>query len=177
MQKFRQKFTLAALALALTLSLGLLARPALAVDAWLQPSVDKLMSWGVLSGYADGDLHINDPISRAEFTAMVNRAYGYDETSPTPFTDVSTAAWYAEDIAIGYATGYFKGSSETMAEPENSLTREQAITVLARNLRLEEAAGEVTNFRDGHDFASWSRGYIKTAVNRGLVNGLSLIHI
>ena len=171
MQKFRQKFTLAALALALTLSLGLLARPALAVDAWLQPSVDKLMSWGVLSGYADGDLHINDPISRAEFTAMVNRAYGYDETSPTPFTDVSTAAWYAEDIAIGYATGYFKGSSETMAEPENSLTREQAITVLARNLRLEEAAGEVTNFRDGHDFASWSRGYIKTAVNRGLVNG------
>ena len=77
------------------------------------------MSWGVLSGYADGDLHINDPISRAEFTAMVNRAYGYDETSPTPFTDVSTAAWYAEDIAIGYATGYFKGSSETIAEPEN----------------------------------------------------------
>ena len=51
------------------------------------------------------------------------------------------------------------------------VTREQAITVLARNLRLEEAAGEVTNFRDGHDFASWSRGYIKTAVNRGLVNG------
>ncbi len=40
MQKFRQKFTLAALALALTLSLGLLARPALAVDAWLQPSVE-----------------------------------------------------------------------------------------------------------------------------------------
>ncbi len=170
MQKFRQKIVLA-LTLMLTLSIGLLARPALAVDAWLQPSVDKLMSWGVLSGYADGDLHINDPISRAEFTAMVNRAYGYDETSPTPFTDVSARSWYAEDIAIGYATGYFKGASDTLAEPENSLTREQAITVLARNLRLEEAAGEVTNFSDGRNFSSWSRGYIKTAVNRGLVNG------
>ena len=160
--------------LALSLAIMLALAPtgtALAVDAWLQPSLDKMLSWGVLNGDANGDLHINDPISRAEFTAMVNRAYGYDETAPTPFTDVAERAWYAEDIAIGYGTGYFNGTSPTLAEPESSLTREQAITVLARNLRLEEAAGEVTNFRDGRKFSNWSRGYIKTAVNRGLVNG------
>ena len=84
---------------------------------------------------------------------------------------MAARAWYAEDIAIGYGTGYFNGTSPTLAEPETALTREQAITVLARNLRLEEAAGEVTNFRDGRNFSNWSRGYVKTAVNRGLVNG------
>lgn len=161
---------LAALALSLMLTLAP-AQTALAVDAWLQPSLDKLLGWGVLNGDANGDLHLNDPISRAEFTAMVNRAYDYDETAPTPFTDVAARAWYAEDIAIGYGTGYFNGTSPTLAEPETALTREQAITVLARNLRLEEAAGEVTNFRDGRNFSNWSRGYVKTAVNRGLVNG------
>ena len=122
--------------LVLSLAIMLALTPtgtALAVDAWLQPSLDKMLSWGVLNGDANGDLHINDPISRAEFTAMVNRAYGYDETAPTPFTDVAARAWYAEDIAIGYGTGYFNGTSPTLAEPESSLTREQAITVLARD--------------------------------------------
>lgn len=170
--RLRKRLAKLAFSLALALSLTVcLALPAQAADEWLQPSLDKLLAWGVLNGYADGDLHINDAISRAEFTAMVNRAYGYDESVPTPFTDVSARDWFAEDIAIGFGTGYFNGTSATLAEPNSALTREQAITVLARNLRLEEAEGEVTNFRDGRSFSDWSRGYIKTAVNRGLVNG------
>ena len=145
--------------------------PAAAANEWMQDSLDKLTNWGVVLGDEAGGLNLDAQITRAEFTAMVNRAYGYTETTSTPFNDVLPSAWYADDISIGYNTGYFSGTSPTTASPGLSLTREQAIAVLARNLRLEESTGEVTEFTDGHDFSSWSRGYVKSAVNRGLVNG------
>ena len=128
---------LPAFLLAAALCLFCLPRPALAVDAWLEEPLAKLQSWNVISGDTTGNLHLNSPITRAEFTAMINRAYGYSTRNNIPFTDVARSAWYSDDIAIGYGTGYFSGTSATTAEPDATLTREQAVTLLARNLRFE----------------------------------------
>lgn len=162
---------LPALLLAAALLLSLLPRPAYAVDAWLEEPLAKLQSWNVISGDATGNLHLNSPITRAEFSAMINRAYGYSIKDKIPFTDVPLASWYYDDIAIGYNTGYFSGTAATTAEPDAPLTREQAVTLLARNLRFEENAGEVTGFTDGRRFSDWSRSYIKTASDADLIHG------
>jgi len=143
-----------------------------ATPAWMQESLTKLTDWGVLKGYPDGKMHENDPVTRAQFVAMINRAFGYStKASKTPFKDVNKKAWYADDISIAYNAGYFTGTSKTTASPNAALTREQAVTILARNLRLEETPGQIMDFTDGDDFASWSRGYIKSAVADGLING------
>lgn len=145
--------------------------PASAGTEWVQESVDKLSSWGVITRSDSSAQRLNARITRAEFTAMVNRAYGYSDTTETPFTDVPAYAWYADDIAIGYNAGYFSGTTETTASPNEQLTREQAITLLGRNMRLPETTGEVTQFSDGRTFSNWSKGYIKSAVDGGMVNG------
>lgn len=150
-----------------------LTPPAAADNAWVMDSVNKLTEWGVITGRDTGGQQLNAVISRAEITAMVNRAYGYTETAPIPFTDVPSSAWYSDDIAIGYNAGYFSGTTETTADPTGSLTREQAIALMARNLRLGESSGEVTQFTDGRSFSTWSMGYIKSAVENGLINGYS----
>ena len=147
--------------------------PAAAGNEWVMDSVNKLTSWGVITGRDTGDQQLNAVITRAEITAMVNRAYGYTEVGEIPFTDVPSSAWYADDIAIGYNTGYFSGTTETTASPDGSLTREQAIALMARNLRLPESTGEVTQFTDGRTFSTWSMGYIKAAAENGLINGYS----
>ncbi len=157
--------------LALALCLFCLPGTASAVEAWLAEPLAKLQSWNVISGDATGDLHLNSPITRAEFTAMVNRAYGYTQRATVPFTDVPRSAWYSDDIAIGYGTGYFSGTSGTTAEPDATLTREQAVTILARNLRYQEEPGEVTGFSDGRRFSEWSRSYIKQAAEADLIHG------
>lgn len=149
---------------------GLRAAAAPAVAAWMQESMDKLSGWGVMRGDAGG-LRPNSEITRAEYAAMINRAYGYDRVGKIPFSDVPAGAWYADDIAIGYTAGYFSGTSPQTASPEASLTREQAMVILARNMRLQESAGEVTEFTDGRNFSSWSKGAVKAAVGLGLVNG------
>lgn len=151
--------------------LVLFSSPADAAESWMQDSLDKLVNWGVMNGFPDGQLHEYDPVTRAQFVAMVNRALGYTEVAETPFTDVPTSAWYAEDIAIAYNAGYFSGTSATTASPDATLTREQAVVLLSRNLRLAQSTGEVMEFSDGNSFGSWSKGYIKSAVTSGMING------
>ena len=159
-----------ALALCMTLSLlPALAAPALADES--DAAMDQLQSWGVVGGYPDGNLHPERSLTRAEFVSMVNRAYGYTQTGPTPFIDVPASAWYADDVAIAYNAKYFTGVSPRMAAPDDSLTREQSMVLLARNMRLDPVAGEVTEFADGRDFSEWSRGYARAAAQADLIDG------
>lgn len=139
--------------------------------SWMQPSLDQLVQWGVMTGYGDGSLYPNRAITRAEFVAMVNRAYGHTKTGAVSFQDVSQSAWYADDIAIAYGAGYFSGTSTNEASPNAMLTREQAMVLLAQNLRLNGVAGEVTEFSDGNQFSYWSKEYVKAAVQQGLISG------
>lgn len=163
---------LGALVLALCMSLSLL--PVLgggAEAAYSDSAMDDLLNWGVVSGYPDGSLRPERSLTRAEFVAMVNRAYGFTQTGPTPFTDVPEGAWYHDDIGIAYSANYFTGVTATTALPNGTLTREQAVVLLGRNMRLEQVTGEVTEFSDGRDFGQWSRGYARAAAQAGIIGG------
>ncbi|MBQ9345857.1 MAG: S-layer homology domain-containing protein, partial [Oscillibacter sp.] len=134
-------------------------------------ALQKLNEWNVIQGYSDGQLHPERYVTRAQFVAMVNRAYGYRETGSHPFSDVPADAWYANDIGIAYNAGYFTGTSSSTASPNTNLSRQQAMTLLAKNMRLESVPGEVTEFRDGNAFAPYASGYVKACVQKGLVGG------
>ncbi len=70
---------LAALVLAaLTLCAFLTARPVRAAE-WMTPYLEQVQEWGVMRGDANGDLHEDRPITRAEFVTLVYRAFGYTE--------------------------------------------------------------------------------------------------
>lgn len=162
-----------ALFFALCLSLSLCPALIGTADAAGEGAMDQLVNWGVVGGYPDGGAHPERSLTRAEFTAMVNRAYGYTKTGATPFTDVAENAWYSDDIAIAYNANYFNGISPHMAGPDQTLTRETAMVLLARNMRLDPVGGEVVEFSDGRSFASWSRGYARAAAQAGLIDGYS----
>lgn len=142
-----------------------------AAPEWMQSSLNQLMDWGIMSGYPDGELHEDNPITRAEFVAMANRAFGYDETGSIPFTDVPSSAWYSTDINVAYNASYFTGTSPTTASPNARLTREQAVVLLAHCLRMEQTPGEVTEFTDGRSFSGWSQGFVKDVTRSGLISG------
>ncbi len=162
----------AAIAFGLFVPPAPLSTKASAAVSFAQPYMEKLNQWNVLLGDATGDLRPESPITRAEFTAMINRAYGFTDTGEgNTFSDVPEDAWYADDIAIAKTAGYFSGTSASTANPESYLTREQAMVLLAKSGRLESIPGEVTEFTDGRSFSPWSKGYVKAAVNRNLVSG------
>lgn len=155
---------LAALVLALAL-------PPVNAASYMQPYLDKVVDWGVMRGDLSGNLNEDGNISRAEFVAMVNRAFGYTKTGPTPFQDIEATDWYAEDVGIAYNIGYITGTSANRFSPNASVTREQAAVILARIMMLPAQTGENTLFSDSRNMASWSRGLIEAAALYGLVNG------
>ena len=165
---------LLSLLLCLAMTAGLLpavAPAARAEESWVQPYLDKLVDWGVMRGDQAGNLDPDRSISRAEFISMINRAYGYNQAGTTPFDDVPVSAWYYDDIGIAYRAGYFSGTAEKLASPEQLLTREQAIVILSRNLMLQPGLGEALGFTDTRDLSDWSRGLVKTATDYGLAKG------
>ena len=48
------------------------------------------------------------------------------------FTDVKDSAWYAKEVAAAYELGFVKGTSDTLYEPNNTVSVAEAITMASR---------------------------------------------
>ena len=160
--------------LCLALMLGLMPVTGVVQTAeaahWADPYGEQLVEWGVIR--SSPDLRMGDTITRAEFVAMCNRAFGFSRLGSTPFVDVPPSAWYAQDINIAYNAGYFKGTSGDTASPLGTLTREQAAVLVARCMVMQETVGEGLNFTDSRDLSDWSRGLVSTIADEGIISGL-----
>ena len=159
--------------LCLALALGLLPASGLVQTAeahWADPYGEQLVEWGVIN--PSTNLRLDSTITRAEFAAMCNRAFGYTKLGENPFIDVNPQDWYYEDINIAYNAGYFMGAGGNRALPNETLSREQATVLVARNLMLQETVGEVLGFTDNHSLSDWSRGLIGAAVAEGMITSL-----
>ena len=130
----------AALLLTVVMCMSLAVPSASAASSTLQPYLDKIVSWGVMRGDINGNLNADRTITRAEFVTLINRAFGYSKTGTTPFRDVPSTAWYAEDVGIAYTEGYIMGTTATTFSPNSSVTREQAAVILALTVNLLQLA-------------------------------------
>ncbi len=161
------------LLMAAALLVGLV--PALTQDAsaahWAAPYLDQLVDWGFMRG--DQAINPDQPLTRAEFMAIVNRAYGYNKVGSMPFTDVAKSDWFYDDVSIAYNANYIQGTSKTTASPNATLTREQAVYILGRNMRLKETTGETLDFSDSRSISNWSQGMVHSAVDHYIVTGYS----
>ena len=136
---------------------------------WADPYLDQMVEWGYMR--ADQAADPNAPMTRADFMAVVNRAYGYHETGPIPFDDVQPTDWFYDDVRIAYTARYISGTSENTASPNDPLNRETVIFILGKNMMLQESPGESLAFADSRETSSWSRGMVKSAVDHYLVAG------
>ena len=163
---------LLSLLLAAVLLIG--AVPGLTLTAsaehWADEYLDQLVDWGVIRPDQASDP--DRPITRADFMAIVNRAYGYTKkAADMPFTDVDVSDWFFVVVSIAYNTGYISGTSPTTVSPNYVLNREMAVFILGKNMMLKETPGEDMSFSDSRDISTWARGVIKTAIDTGIASG------
>lgn len=118
-------------------------------------------------------------MSRAQFVTVLWRLAGTpEETRDTPFTD--TAGQYIDfqkAIAWGYHQGYVKGTSEETFSPDNTLTRQEAMTILFRyaggqsGMELMFTGIYDGQFQDSADIAPWARSAMYWGVYHELIQG------
>ncbi|MFI3249628.1 MAG: S-layer homology domain-containing protein [Eubacteriales bacterium] len=136
---------------------------------WSQPYLDRMLAYGFMR--PEQIVDPNASLTRADFMAIVNRSFGYTEMGGNPFTDVTTADWFHDDICIAANAGYIAGTTATTAAPHGTLTRETVAFVLGENLMLSDSFGENLTFADGRDVSDWSRTMVKAASEYGIMQG------
>lgn len=65
-------------------------------------------------------------------TALALSAEVITDEGKLPFKDVGTNAWYHDTVVYSYLNGYIMGTSDTTMSPSQPLTRESAVSILAR---------------------------------------------
>ena len=137
---------------------------------WAQNIIEGWMDKDLIKGYPDGSFKPDNNITRAEFSAMVNRAFGYTSKTPISYPDVKEGEWYYASLEIAVAAGYIGGYPDGTMRPNNPITREEAASLLAKLNRLTENESAAGVFTDSAKFY-WSKGAIGAVSEAKLMGG------
>ncbi|MFC5529749.1 S-layer homology domain-containing protein [Cohnella yongneupensis] len=139
--------------------------------SWAWATLKQWLDNGWLHGYADGMLRPEQPISRAEYAAIVNRAFGLSETSSVSYSDVKASDWYYDDIAKAVKAGYVIGFEDGSFKPGQAVNRQEAALILATFLRLDLSRDDVARFGDAADIDDASWGAVAVLLAQNLIQG------
>ena len=123
--------------------------------AWYAEAVTAAVDNGLLYGKSATSLDPNGDMTRAEMAAIINRSFGcYKAADITQYKDVSKSKWYYNDVALAVQMGTYNGRSNSSMAPDAPITRQEAMTVVARALELDSGAykdTELSKFTDARD--------------------------
>lgn len=142
-------------------------------DHWAAGEINRWVDKGLAGGYEDGTFRPNRQVTRAEFVALVNRAFAVDKKgSVMGFSDVKNGTWYYDEVTAASAAGYIGGYSDGTFGPDRTITRQEAASVLVRLLKLAPATGGLDQIKDEGQIAVWARGNVGAVVRDGLMKGM-----
>ena len=150
---------------------------------WAEKIVDVIASHQIIDGYKDGSFKPDEEMTRAEFVkVLVSSVYNEEEISSSEnkneFKDIAPEFWAAPYINVAHQKGWVDGF-EGRFNPNQSITREQMITILMRayediseNNRDDELVKvELTKYRDEEKISPWAYEFMEKAVSSGIVQG------
>ncbi len=117
-------------------------------------AIVALADEGIISGYTDGTFGPDNPVFRKHFAKMIVGVMGLPVSeadwsdSSKPFTDCGAddlADIYPHDyIAVAKANGLTAGKTATTFAPNDHITRQQLVTMVARAAGLSEPPASFT---------------------------------
>ena len=144
------------------------ALTAFAAPAYSDNVAPLLSELKIMQGDPDGNMRLDDFVSRAECTKIAVASSAFRDTvavgsKTSPFKDVPADHWAAPYITVAVKNGLCKGYLDATFKPASTVTYEEALTMFLRVLGYSE-----------EDFGtSWPDGQIGLAQNIGLCDALS----
>ena len=129
--------------------------------------IEKLASAGVINGYEDSTFRPDNFITRAEFSAIVSRAFDVKGVSESEFIDVDKNDWYYSFVGAMKSKGYIEGDGERFF-PQNNITRQDAAVILARIIGADN--GKCT-YSDSSDISDYAKAKVGALSEKGYMQG------
>ena len=143
--------------------------------AWYAEAVSADVDNGLLYGKSSTIIDPNGDMTRAEMAAIINRSFGcYVKADISKYADVSKSKWYYDNIAMAVQMGTYVGRSSSAMAPDSPITRQEAMTVVARALDLDYdayAKTDLSAFSDRSDISSWALPYVRAMVGADYIHG------
>ena len=144
-------------------------------SAWYADAVNAAVDNGLLYGKSSTIIDPNGDMTRAEMAAIINRSFGcYAKADISKYKDVSKDKWYFADVAMAVQMGTYNGRSNTAMAPDVPITRQEAMTVVARALELDYdayAKTDLSGFSDRSEISNWALPYVRAMVGADYIHG------
>ena len=143
--------------------------------SWYAEAVSAAVNNGLLYGKSSTTLDPNGDMTRAEMAAIINRSFGcYKAADISQYKDVSNSKWYYKDVALAVQMGTYVGRSSSAMAPDAPISRQEAMTVVARALELDYDSYSKTDlsaFSDRSEISNWAMPYVRAMVGADYIHG------
>ena len=144
-------------------------------SAWYAEAVSAAVDNGLLYGKSSTMLDPNGDMTRAEMAAIINRSFGcYKAADISQYKDVTKSKWYYKDVAMAVQMGTYNGRSASSMAPDAPISRQEAMTVVARALELDYDSYSKTDlsaFSDRSEISNWAMPYVRAMVGADYIHG------
>lgn len=139
---------------------------------WAEPFIQVLVQKGIIAGYPDGTFKPDRPVTRAEFAALLNKAFDLAPTkAASSFADVKPNFWGAAAIDKAYRAGFLVGYPNRTFKPNDHILRIESLVSIATgtNLQADGSANKVDElFTDAAQVPSFGRNALIAATQKCL---------
>lgn len=152
---------------------ALLLTPAMAFTDtgghWAEAAVNKWsQEYGVLQGYGDGSFRPDASITRGAFAGILDRFLQFPSAAPAgTFSDTAGSRWEDSILKLNAAGVYLGNGGKAL--PGDSITRQQAMTMVARAFQLGGADAPLP-YQDEAGVSGYARPYIAEFTARGWIS-------
>ena len=144
-------------------------------NAWYADAVSAAVDNGLLYGKSSTIIDPNGDMTRAEMAAIINRSFGcYKQADISQYKDVAKSKWYYNDVALAVQMGTYNGRSSSTMAPDAPISRQEAMTVVARALELDYdsySKTDLSTFSDRSEISNWALPYVRAMVGADYIHG------
>lgn len=139
---------------------------------WAADAIDRWSDYGIVEG-DDGAFMPDTSVTRGQMAKILSELLNLTKTpAENPFSDVAEDAWYTPYVLRCFTAGIMQGA-DGMANPNASITREEAMTMIGRALEITPVErADLNAYPDAKNVAPWASGYVTALTEAKIVNGI-----
>ena len=140
-------------------------------DYWAYSQIQDFVKKGYILGYPDNTFRPKEPIKRNEFVKIFNKVFGLTNKSGIVFDDTKDN-WAKDEIDIAVTNGVAQGIGANKFEPEEYITREAAVKMLANYMKIEDKNHDkIKKFSDYNEISDWAKDAFEGNLENGYIQG------
>ena len=140
---------------------------------WSKAAMTFSVDSGLINGKTADRIDPQANITRAEIATIINRAFGAKITCDiSSYSDIKTSDWFYTEMQKAVNMQTFQGDGSGKLHPNDYITREEVMTVIARAIVLEnDDYVSINKFKDYGSISDWAKPYVSALISGGYVSG------